>query len=214
MLVKRKTDEELYHYGVLGMKWGVRRYQNYDGSYTKKGLKRYNESLSNYNQAKSDVKKAKAEFKNSDKDFSKKGTFDEYVKKENNVKKSKEKLKSAKEEVNKAYKDLEKANKIDRGEKLVKEGITEKDLKDTAIKVAATSALATIGAITVQRIAIGNFMAAESDTAAGIHALISEGAGIVQTLGLVGGSFVTIGALNDAYNKKEAIRLYKNSSNK
>lgn len=31
---------ELAHHGVLGQKWGVRRYQNEDGSYTKAGLRR------------------------------------------------------------------------------------------------------------------------------------------------------------------------------
>lgn len=32
---------ELYHYGVKGMRWGVRRYQNQDGSLTNTGKKRY-----------------------------------------------------------------------------------------------------------------------------------------------------------------------------
>ena len=34
---------ELYHHGIKGMKWGVRRFQNKDGSLTNAGKKRYNE---------------------------------------------------------------------------------------------------------------------------------------------------------------------------
>ncbi len=36
-------NEILSHYGIKGMKWGVRRYQNSDGTLTSAGKKRYSD---------------------------------------------------------------------------------------------------------------------------------------------------------------------------
>lgn len=57
------SDGELYHWGIKGQKWGVRRYQNKDGSLTKAGKKRYSDDPK--------VVKSKAAVKRANKDRSK-----------------------------------------------------------------------------------------------------------------------------------------------
>ena len=38
-------SNHLAHQGILGMKWGVRRYQNYDGTLTAAGRERYGKEI-------------------------------------------------------------------------------------------------------------------------------------------------------------------------
>lgn len=52
-IMGRYYDDFLEHHGILGMKWGVHRYQNPDGSLTTEGKKRY------YANSKSSKKRAK-----------------------------------------------------------------------------------------------------------------------------------------------------------
>lgn len=54
------NNNEPYHFGVKGMKWGVRRYRNKDGSLTPKGVKRY-ENMSDDKLQKSLYKQVKKE---------------------------------------------------------------------------------------------------------------------------------------------------------
>ena len=45
---------ELYHHGVKGQRWGIRRYQNKDGSLTAAGQKRYDRDIRENNAKKKD----------------------------------------------------------------------------------------------------------------------------------------------------------------
>lgn len=103
--------EELYHHGIKGMKWGVRRYQNADGSYTQAGLKRYGIAEENYHKRDAEYKSAKEAYKSG------KGSKAE-------VNRTKHNRKTAKRELSDKYDQLKRDHLADQGKDLYANGKT------------------------------------------------------------------------------------------
>lgn len=61
-----ESDASLSHHGIKGMRWGVRRFQNKDGSLTNTGKKRYNvdieDTVTKKQKAKAEARKASARY--------------------------------------------------------------------------------------------------------------------------------------------------------
>ena len=101
---------ELYHWGVQGMKWGVRRYQNKDGSLSKAGKERYDKELA----------KTKAERK--------------AVKEREKTKAKIDKLNAMKADVENRKKALGDSDTIDKAKNSIKKHSEEKKSKKRTIK--------------------------------------------------------------------------------
>lgn len=106
-------SDELYHHGIKGMKWGIRRFQNYDGSYTRKGLERYRQSEKEYNTINSFYKAAKKYHKINKNEDSKQVLTN-----------FKEARKEAKKQMSLDYDQLKRDKLADKGKKLYNSGKT------------------------------------------------------------------------------------------
>lgn len=109
----------LEHHGIKGMKWGIRRFQNEDGSYTKAGLARYRYDEEKYNEAKSNEIAAKKAYKTGA------GSKSAYAE-------AKAKTKAAQRQLSKAYDQVKKDKRADEGRRLYESGKRVNSMSFTA----------------------------------------------------------------------------------
>lgn len=120
----------LYHHGIKGQKWGERRYQNADGSYTPNAKDENGGHGRYYNGTADSVKNAKAAYKQAKKDYSR--SYDEAYRRSHsimNITKSGRVARDA--AIDKAYNDARKVKEAKTKYKEEKQKYKENQRKET-----------------------------------------------------------------------------------
>ena len=154
--------DELYHHGILGQKWGERRYQNFDGTYTKAGLERYNKSKDIYEKRKAKYNELK------------KTNPSKYEKQY-----AKAKVKEAKQRMNKDYKHLRNDKMADKGKVRYARGERIRNNAAAAKFVHSVAGVALAGAVYGKQMGIIDDKVA---TGLALSAVAMEGASIAKRL--------------------------------
>lgn len=189
-------ENELYHYGVKGMKWGVRRYRKFDGSYTRAGVKRFDNSLDKYEKANARYKDAKSSYKSF-----KKSNYSDSVKTElTNARIAK---KNAKRQLDKDYKHLKQDKLGDKGKELYSKGKTITGNNRT------TGMLSKIGGISISA-AVYNYET--NNITKVVNSVLGniEDKKINQVLGIAGVGAIAIAGTKSAidYSQNNKLRAY------
>lgn len=163
------SNSELYHFGIKGQKWGVRRWQNKDGSYNAAGKERYFDEKSGrarYIESDSGVtKRAKADYNTlGDKEFRKKygATKDEYRKRVEkygdpyrNTPIRKMMQKKAEKKADKINKKLQNIDKDIKSFESIKDGLKDKKGRDILTKQDVEEWVSTLKTEKAKQIEIG-----------------------------------------------------------
>lgn len=185
-------DDYLVHHGILGMKWGVRRYQNKDGSYTKKGLERYRRSEDKYKAANDTYQEAKT--------LKKSGEISDDL-----VKRAKKNRRDAKRQLSRDYDKLKTDKLADEGKEIVKSG---KGIIANTMDSRVKQALVGVGSITAASI-VGSALAQRGATLVGRYGSVNLGTAAAKALVAAGVvAMAGIGAKTELDNRR--IRSYYN----
>lgn len=114
------SEDELCHYGIKGMRWGIRRYQNPDGSLTPAGKKKYSKEV--YKKIEYSGKHGKTWYEISD-ELSKDNKFKSVIEGKNDLRKAHKEFIELSDKRDEAYKKQSKSISKKRMEKMVSDEI-------------------------------------------------------------------------------------------